>query len=218
MSFSCFSGIVFWGFCLGTFIVLQLIAVALSNRIVTPNGDKLIDSIRLTPVGEQGLVEHKDAVMALSSELVARGNASLALVARFTEYHYIAIIAALASGTLGGIATFLISSMGWAQANDALRGFFAGCAGSLSLWLTAIQVFKYQESIARHEAVYVACANLLGELRAAMLIPPPVDSRGEPIQFRDFLASLAKRMDAIRSIGISFDGSKIGFIRIDAPK
>jgi hypothetical protein len=204
--------------CLGTFFVLQMTAVFHCKWILKPNGEKLIERIQLAAMSEQGVGECKDAVMALSSELVARGNASLTLVARFTEYHYIAIIAALASGTLGGIATFLIGSLGWAQANDALRGFFAGCAGSLSFWLTAIQVFKYQESIAKHEAVYVACANLLSELRFAVLTPPPKDSRGAPMTLPDFLASLARRMDALRNIGISFDGSKIGFIRIDSPR
>ena len=208
----------FWVMCLGTFLAIQATAVYFGAKIIKKNGERLQQKITLTFESMSETDACEMPLNGLAQELVARGNASLGLVARFTEYHYIAIISALASGTLGGVAAFLISSFGWGKSNEALQGFFVGCAASLSFWLTAIQVFKYPETIAKHESIYSSCANLLSELRLAVYMPPKEDERGKPFQLCDFVQRFAKRVESVRSIGVAFDGSKIGFSRIDAPK
>jgi len=212
----------FWLICVGTFFVIQLAALHYCRRIVSGRGSELRKEIALTlgvvTSSRATCEDSKTMLTALSSELITRGNASLSLVASFTEYHYIAIISALASGTLGGIAAFSISSLGWGGSNQALRGFFLGCAGSLSFWLTAIQVFKFQETITKHETIYATCANLLSELRFAVLCPPEKDDRGDDFNLCAFIERLAKKIDSLRSIGVSFDGSKIGMAKMESPR
>lgn len=218
----CGSNTAFWALCFGTFFAIQVTALYYCKKIVSSRGEQLRREIELKGDNihspKTACEGSKSMLAALSSELVTRGNSSLSLVATFTEYHYIALIAALASGTLGGIATFAISSIGWYKSTPALQGFFLGCAGSLSFWLTAIQVFKFQETIAKHEAIYTTCANLLSELRLTVLCPPEKDSADKEFNPCDFLEKFAKKIESLRSIGISFDGNKIGLAKFESPK
>ncbi|KNZ34123.1 MAG: hypothetical protein AD742_01500 [Methylibium sp. NZG] len=157
-------------------------------------------------------------ISELYEELRLRASASLRMVAVFTQYHYIAIIAAILSGAFGGVATFVIASLGWGGSNQALKGFFVGCAGSLSFWLTAIQVFKYQETIAKHEAIYIGCGNLASELRLAKHGLPLRSGKQDDVDCLKLIQSIALRVEALRSIGVSFDSSRIGIARIEPPK
>lgn len=217
----CGTNTAFWALCFGTFFAIQIAALYYCKKIVSSRGEQLRREIQLAGDNihfSKTACEGSNSMLAtLSSELVTRGNSSLSLVATFTEYHYIALIAALASGTLGGIATFAISSIGWDKSTPALQGFFLGCAGSLSFWLTAIQVFKFQETIAKHEAIYTTCANLLSELRLAVQCPLKKDDTGKEFNMCEFLEKFAKKIESLRSIGISFDGSKIGLAKFDSP-
>lgn len=157
-------------------------------------------------------------VAELYGELKLRAVASLRTVSVFSQYHYIAIIAAILSGSFGGVAAFVIAAYGWEGVNRAMQGFFVGCAGSLSFWLAVIQVFKYPDIIAKHEAIYVACGNLTGELRLARFGVPVRPKDGEAVDCLALVRSIAERLEALRAIGIAFDSSKIGFIKIDGPK
>jgi hypothetical protein len=126
-----------------------------------------------------------------------------------TEYYYIAIIAALASGALAGIAAFLVSPDGWAMGNASK--VFVGSAASLPFWLTAMQVLRYTETIAKHEAKYAVCWNLLSDMKRA-------DEKGQPFVLAAYLDALVRKIEIIRGIGISFDGSRIGVAKVELPK
>lgn len=204
-----------------TFIVIQCIALYYGKSIVTSQGQDLQKKIQLEmmeiPISREGL-KTLPVLNSLAQELLTRGNASLSLVAEFTRYSYIAIIASLASGTVGGVAAFIIALKGWDNSNAIIQGLFLGCAGTLSFWLAASQVFKYQETIAKHEAIYIACANLLAEVKVTvgLMIDMPAPETGK--ELAEFVRELSKKLEALRAIGISFDGSKIGFAKIEMIK
>ncbi len=204
-----------------TFVLIQLIAVHYGKSIVSSQGQDLQRKIQLEmaeiPISREDL-KTLAVLNSLAQELLARGNASLSLVAEFTRYSYIAIIASLASGTLGGVAAFIIALKGWDNSNQIIQGLFLGCAGTLSFWLAASQVFKYQETIVKHEAIYTACANFLAEIKVnvGLVVDIPAPEAGE--KMAEFIREFSKKLEALRAIGISFDGSKIGFAKIELIK
>lgn len=218
----CGTNVSFWVLCFGTFFAIQLASLSYCKRIVSKRGAQLESEIQLVDdhirFPESATEGSKSVLTTLASELVTRGNSSLSLVATFTEYHYIALIASLASATLGGVSTFAISSIGWNHSTPALQGFFLGCAGSLSFWLTAIQVFKFQDTIAKHEAIYTTCANLLSELRLNVLCLPCVGGGAKKLDECELLGVFGKKIADLRGIGISFDGSPIGMAKFDSPR
>lgn len=154
----------------------------------------------------------------LATELMNRGNTSLQIVAEFTEYHYFALLAAIISAALSGAAAFLIAIKGWNSSDVIHKGIFLGSAAALGFWLTIIQVFRYTDTIVKHEAIYISCANLLSELQAILHHPPASTDGGKQFSLEDYLRTVSKKCESIRSIGITFDGSKISRIKIEVPK
>jgi hypothetical protein len=211
----------FWLVCFTTFAIIVGLATSLCERIVHPNTVALVEHLSNREDEFVASISTKPAGQLLGAaivELVQRSNCSLVIVAKFTKYHYIAIISAMTAAALGGISTFLVSSFGWDQCNQALRGFFVGCATSLPFWLTAIQVFKYQETIAKHELIYSCGSNYIFEIKRVVMSPPTMNEKGEQFSLSEYAASLQAKMESVRAIGISFDGSKIGFTKIEMPK
>jgi hypothetical protein len=211
----------FWTFFTFAAAAILTAATVLHRIVARPRADEFeIKHAEAFPK-ELALPEpdkYKALIGELYVELRLRALASLRMVAVFTQYHYIAIIAAILSGSFGGVAAFVIAAYGWEGVNRAMQGFFVGCAGSLSFWLAVIQVFKYPEIIAKHEAIYVACSNLISELRLARFGLPVRPTDKECKDCCCLVQSIAERAEAIRAIGVSFDSSKIGFARIDIPK
>ena len=140
------------------------------------------DLLKLT--GTDGL---KNNGAVLASEICKRGNTSLAVVGEFTEYHYFALIGAIVPAVLVGAAAFLVADGGWSNANAALRGMFLGSASALALWLTMIQVFRYSDTIAKHESIYTLCANLLSDLVAVLSCPPKLGRNGKEFYLEAYL-------------------------------
>lgn len=181
-----------------------------STKYKLPEGKELPD------VASTNCNEKNGAVLA--HEISQRGNTSLKVVGDFTEYHYFALIGAIISAVLGGASAFLVAADGWTKANEALQGMFLGSASALALWLTMIQVFRYADTIAKHEAIYTSCANLLSDLLAVLRCPPKLGLDGKDFAIEVYLREVASKCEAIRTIGITFDGSKIARFKIEVPK
>jgi hypothetical protein len=218
----CNSNTTFWVFFFTTIVLVSVVGYILNRWVVRPNASRIMERLELQPnkaldgqwpQGSEGLL-----LRSLSDEFVARGNASLYIVAEFTQYHYLAIISTILAGTLGGVGAFLVASISWEYSNQALRGFFIACSALVPFWLTATQVFRYPETIAKHETIYVACTNLLSEATHVILCPPKPDESGKAFDLCAYVAEMEKKANAVRAIGVSFDGSRISFAKIELPK
>lgn len=181
-----------------------------SEHYKLPEGPELPEATTTNSFEKNGAV--------LAHEISKRGNTSLKVVGDFTEYHYFALIGAIISAVLGGASAFLVAADGWNKANEALQGMFLGSASALALWLTMIQVFRYADTIAKHESIYTSCANLLSDLLAVLHCPPKLGRDGKDFSIEAYLSDIASKCEAIRTIGITFDGSKITRFKIDVPK
>ena len=78
-----------------------------------------------------------------------------------------------------------------------------------------IQVFRYTDTIAKHESIYTSCANLHSDLLAVLRCPPEEGRDGKDFSLESYLRDVAAKCEAIRTIGITFDGSKIARIKIE---
>lgn len=211
----------YWLMCFGTFVIILIISWVLGEWIVQPNSEDL--KKRLEIKFDDSFINIMDKprkayVDTVLMELSSRGNCSLEIVAKFTKYHYSAIISTLTSAAFGGIATFMVSSFSWAGANAALQGFFVGSAVSLTFWLAVVQVFKYHEIIAKHELIYSTCCSFSSEIKRVMLWPPKLNEKDKPFCATEYISDLAKKLETVRAIGISFDGTKIGIMKVDLPR
>jgi len=156
--------------------------------------------------------------VVLAHKISKRGNTSLAVVRDFTLYHYIALLGSITSAVLGGTSAFLVATDGWNRVNEAMQGMFLGSASALALWLTIIQVFRYADTIAKHESIYTSCSNLLSDLVSVLNCPPKLGQDGKEFSLEVYIREVASKCAAIRTIGITFDGSKISRFKIDIPK
>ncbi len=212
----------FWAICFGTFALIFLTSYGLSEWIPRKFANQIREELKIKDGVEAFEViknlDQKAFFVSLFHELRSRGNCSLTIVSKFSQYHYIAILSAIFSGALGGIAAFLVSSFGWEHSTSGLRGLFVGCAASLPFWLTVIQVFKYQETIAKHEAIYVGCCNIISEMKRVSLCYSSGDDKDIQLTFCKYVEGLEKKAEGVRAIGISFDGSKIGVAKIELPR
>lgn len=146
---------------------------------------KLLEAKDLPEFDTKNCFEKNGSVLA--DEILKRGNTSLTVVGDFTQYHYFALVGAIISAVLGGASTFLVAADGWNKANEALQGMFLGSASALALWLTMIQVFRYADTIAKHESIYTSCANLLSDLLAVLRCPPKVGRDGKEFSIEAYL-------------------------------
>jgi len=214
--------VAFWLLCIGTPALVCLISVFFNKRHVVRNVRTVQETLQ-PPPGIEALEGYPDSpelrhLKGAMSELVTRWKNSLYLVAEYTQYNYVALLSAVLSAALGAVATFLVTSFGWDNSNEALRGFFVGCAVSLPFWLSLTQVFKYQETIAKHETIYSLCCNLVGDVRRVLAAPPVQDEKGQPFTLAGYLAILQSKMEGIRLIGVIFDGSRVAVTKIELTK
>lgn len=211
-----------WGVFFATVIASFLVPYLFAKVWFTAKVDhfskhyKLPEGSELPEVGSQSYFEKNGVVLA--HEISKRGNTSLTVVSDFTVYHYVALIGAITSAVLGGASAFLVAADGWNRVNEAQQGMFLGSASSLALWLTMIQVFRYADTIAKHEAIYTSCSNLLSDLVAVLNCPPKLGRDGKDFSMEAYLREVASKCEAIRTIGITFDGSKIARFKIDTPQ
>lgn len=217
---SCFNATTaIWGVFFATIFASFLVPYLFAKLWFTSKVDdfskhyKLPEADKLPEIGSGNCVE-KNGIL-LAHEISKRGNTSRTVVSDFTVYHYVALIGAITSAVLGGASAFLVAAVGWNSANEALQGMFLGSASSLALWLTMIQVFRYADTIAKHEAIYTSCSNLLSDLIAVLNCPPKLGRDGKDFSVEAYLREVASKCETIRTIGITFDGSKIARFKID---
>ncbi len=211
-----------WGVFFATVGLSFLVPYFFAKFWLTPKIDgfsehyKLPEGDHLPRVEATNCLAKNGAVLA--HEISKRGNTSLTVVGDFTVYHYVALVGAITSAVLGGASAFLVAIDGWKGVNEALQGMFLGSASALLLWLTMIQVFRYADTIAKHESIYTSCSNLLSDLVAVLHCPPELGRDGKSFSLEVYLREVASKCEAIRTIGITFDGSKIARFKIDMPK
>ena len=216
------SDFAFWAMFFATVASALGIAVVLNRTGISKKAEAIREQLKLSSdlpaipaIADPNVASFTSTLL---KELCIRGNTSLLVVSEFTQYHYIAILSAVLSGAFGGVATFLVTSFGWDSANQSLKGFFVACAASLPFWLAMIQVFRYSETIAKHESIYAACSNIVADVQRVVLCPPATGSNGQPFDLKDYMNAIAAKCEAVRAIGISFDGSKISLGGIELPK
>jgi|APMI01.1.fsa_nt_gi hypothetical protein len=201
---------VFWTTCIGTFFSLFLLSIVLNRAVVRKNTLRLVRELKISDDLKfvEVITDERQRIFAesVAKELIQRGNTSLVVVGEFTQYYYRSIICAVGSGALGAVGTFLVTSLGWDNSSDALKGYFLACAVSLPLWLSIMQVFKYSETTAKHESIYTSCSNLLCELKRVILAP---ESEREQNYLAKKFIEIQNKFESVRAIGVSFDGSRI---------